>query len=151
MTEQHLEARIEALEKELHDLVAAREAGRRVVAAEVVDAAGRTRAMLSTGHGGAISLNLLDEAGHLRAALGQDAGGPTLSLFDAAGKRRLDLRVGGGNVPQLLLLDESGNRRVEASVDAAATASLGAISADGAPRAVLLVMATGRAVLGAAR
>lgn len=146
-----LEERVAALEAELAALVAARAQGRSVVAAEIVDEQGRTRAMLSTGHGGTVSLNLLDAAGRLRAALGQDPGGPTLSLFDENALRRLDLRVTTGDVPQLVLHDETGARRIDASIDAHGAASVGVLGADGSPRAVMLVMATGRGVIGASR
>src|SRR5690606_27727144 len=94
-------------------------------------------------------LNLLDEAGRLRAALGVAGGAPTLTLFDATGQRRLDLHVGADDVPRLLLLDADGTHRVDAAVDAGGTATLGLHDAGGGARALLMATASGRGVAAA--
>lgn len=151
MTEAELEARIATLEAELARLIEARRAGRRMVAAEVVDDEGRTRAMLTSAPGGVVALHLLDQEGNLRAVLGQHADGPTLTLLDPAGQRRLDLHIDADDVPRLVLADETGAKRVDAAVDAAGTASLGVLGRDGSARAVMMTTASGRGVVAASR
>ena len=82
----------------------------------VVDAAGRTRAVLASPDAGP-GLLLLDAAGKLRAMLSVGAAGSLLRLYDTAGSLRVGLAVTvfgqtTRGTPALHLLDAAGKTRV---------------------------------------
>lgn len=143
MTEmEELEARVAALEAELVALAEARLAGRAALLAEVVDEQERTRALLAPGPRGTVFLNLLDEAGRLRAALGVIEGRPRLTLLDGEGRERLALELVEGGAPRVTFSDGAAARQISAGVDGGPVVAF--YDGTGAPRSTLLVDPKGR-------
>lgn len=76
---------------------------------EVVDEAGRTRALLAARPGdGAPALHFLDATGRLRIALVTVEGSTGLSLYDAEGRTRIVLAILPDAPPGLRLWDAAG-------------------------------------------
>ena len=101
---------------------------------EVVDAAGKERALLAVYPDGNLGLMLFDAARKLRALLAlHPEGDPGLMLFDAAGKVRgvLAVRPGGGRGPGLVLLDAAGKVRAGLGVDPDGNGSFKLFDKDG--------------------
>ena len=139
---EELEEKVERLERELEALVEARLAGRVALFAEVIDEAERTRAVLSSGPRGTVFLNLLDEKGRLRAAIGVVEGRPRLTLLDEDAKERLSLELSPEGRPSVGLADAEALRKVRAAVDSEAVVAF--YDGAGAPRSTLLVDPSGR-------
>jgi len=91
----------------------------------LLDAEGKTRAMLSVG-----ALGLYDADGKTRAMLSVGADGPGLGLFDEAGKTRAGLSVG-AHGPGLYLADENGTGRVGLTATKVGGAALDVFDAAG--------------------
>jgi hypothetical protein len=73
----------------------------------IVDARGKTRAVLGMGDEGP-ALALLDEKGRLRANFGVEKDGPSLDLLDASETPRAQLTVDGKQEPHLDFTDAKG-------------------------------------------
>lgn len=129
------------LEEEARLLEEARATGRILFMAEVVDGEGRTRAMLATGHGGTVSLNLLDEQNRPRAALGLLASGPALFLLDDQGTKRVEVQLASDGSPCVIVREAGGQVRIDGSVVGSPT--LGLLGAEGSATAMLLVTPEG--------
>lgn len=138
---EELEERLQRLEAEARALEEVRAAGRVLFMAEIVDEEGRTRAMLATGHGGTVSLNLLDQERRPRAALGLMASGPAVFLLDEQGTKRLEVQLAADGSPGVILREVGGQVRIDASVVTSPT--LGLLGSDGAAASMMFVAAEG--------
>lgn len=139
-----LEEKLVRLEEELRTLEATRAAGRVLFMAEILDEAGRTRAMLATGHGGTVSLNLLDEENRPRAAIGLMASGPAVFLLDEQGTKRLEVQLAADGSPGVILREVGGQVRIDGSV--VNTPTLGLLNADGSAAGMLFVAPDGTGI-----
>jgi hypothetical protein len=83
----------------------------------LVDADGRTKALLTLIKGQP-RLLLLDDRGEFRIVVGlSDAGRPEVQLKDETGRTRAEMSVTGKNAPALLMTDAAGGRRVGLTLD----------------------------------
>jgi len=105
---------------------------------EVVDAAGKPRAVLRVYSDGSPGLAFSDAAGKARAVLGVFSdGSPGLSFSDAAGKARAVLGVLHDGGPSLAFRDAAGKVRAAMHMTEDGNPSLRLEDKNGKPRAVL--------------
>lgn len=101
---------------------------------EMVDDAGKVRAVLGMGEQGDEGLALMNARGVIRAALLLQEDSPRLSLADTTGRVRTSLLVQADNTPALGMTDAQGKRRVELAVGKDAATAFNICDASEKPR-----------------